>query len=171
MKPIKKYRKNQSDKNDPSRGANSDDTQGVTDTANSVVGQQGSSEPNTVNQKDGWICKICHMSGNQQKQCEMCKQERKDSHDEENIKNRRKRKNMNRSKLHAGQSIRVDKERNRQKLIAEDIANNIRDYCQKVVQCKIYISVAGTFIMLTSNYKLYVSVCYSDLWMMNINFQ
>lgn len=152
MKPIKKYRKNQSDKNDPSRGANSDDTQGVTDTANSVVGGQGSSEPNTVNQTNGWICKICHMSGNQQKQCEMCKQERKDSHDEENIKNRRKRKNMNRSKLNAGQSIRVDKERNRQKLIAEDIANNIRDYCQKVVQCKIYLSVAGTFIMLTSYY-------------------
>lgn len=138
MKPIKNY---------PLHIAKSDNTRGDTDTAYSVVGRQGSNEPNSVNQNDGWICKLCYMSGNQQNQCKMCKQ------DEANIKNRR-------SKLHSEQSIRVDKERNRKKRIAVDIANNIRNYCQKVEQCKIYYQLL-VHLWCYHVITLYVSVNYS----------
>lgn len=65
----------------------------------------------------------------------MCKQERNDSYEEENIKNRRRQKNINRSNL-----------------IAEDIAHNIRDYCQKVVKYKIYLTIARTFMVLSCYY-------------------
>lgn len=85
----------------------------------------------TVN-SSGWTCKICYMSGNQSTECKMCKQTKKDLSDEDNIKNRRKRTNLNRSRLKAGHSLKVKDERDKQKQIARDIARNITDYCKEV---------------------------------------
>ncbi|XP_062585564.1 calpain-D-like [Saccostrea cucullata] len=78
----------------------------------------------------GWTCKICHKGGNLKLDCQMCKQRKKESIDEGDIKNRKKRKQLNRSRLKAGRSIRVDKERDRQKQIAQQIFINITDYCR-----------------------------------------
>lgn len=81
----------------------------------------------------GWVCKICHNAGNLSSECEMCLQRKKDSYDEGDIKNRKKRKNLNRSRLKAGHSIRMDEERDRQKKIAKRISSNIEEYCKKVI--------------------------------------
>uniref|UniRef100_K1PA48 Calpain-D n=1 Tax=Magallana gigas TaxID=29159 RepID=K1PA48_MAGGI len=71
------------------------------------------------------------MSGNQSTECKMCKQTKKELSDEDNIKNRRKRTNLNRSRLKAGHSLKVKDERDKQKQIARDIARNITDYCKE----------------------------------------
>ncbi|XP_061164803.1 calpain-D-like [Saccostrea echinata] len=84
---------------------------------------------------DGWTCKICHKSGNLDLDCKMCQERKKESIDEGDIKNRKKRKQLNRSRLKAGRSIRVDKERDRQKKIAQQIATNIKEYCKKNSTC------------------------------------
>ncbi|XP_052719563.1 calpain-15-like isoform X2 [Crassostrea angulata] len=95
---------------------------------NCDVGEEGGIE--TVN-SSGWTCKICYMSGNQSTECKMCKQTKKELSDEDNIKNRRKRKNLNRSRLKAGHSLKVKDERDKQKKVARDIARNITDYCKE----------------------------------------
>lgn len=84
----------------------------------------------TVN-GSGWTCKICYMNGNQGTECKMCRQTKKELNDEDNIKNRRKRKNLNRSRLKAGHSVRVKDERDKQRKVARDIARNIIDYCKE----------------------------------------
>uniref|UniRef100_A0A8W8LF95 Calpain catalytic domain-containing protein n=1 Tax=Magallana gigas TaxID=29159 RepID=A0A8W8LF95_MAGGI len=84
----------------------------------------------TVN-SSGWTCKICYMSGNKSTECKMCKQTKKELSDEGNIKNRRKRTNLNRSRLKAGHSLKVKDERDKQKKVARDIARNITDYCKE----------------------------------------
>jgi hypothetical protein len=83
----------------------------------------------------GWVCKTCHFSGNHGNECEMCQQRKKDSCDEGDVKNRKKRKNLNRSRLKAGFSIRVNEARDRQKRIAQKISSNIEEYCRKVYEC------------------------------------
>lgn len=84
----------------------------------------------TVNSR-GWNCKICCMSGNQSAECKMCRQTKKELCDEDNIKNRRKRKNLNRSRIKAGRSVRVKDARDKQRRDAREIARNIKDYCEE----------------------------------------